>query len=43
MQLLREFDQYPPIDRIFSLVHHREDAVFMDTSLKNQMGQYSII
>lgn len=43
MQLLREFDQYPPIDRIFSLIHCREDAVFLDSSLKNQLGRYSII
>lgn len=43
MQLIKELDSYPSIDRIFSLVHDREDAVFLDSSLRNQLGRYSII
>lgn len=43
MQLIQEFDQYPPIDRIFALLHEREDAVFLDSSMTNQLGKFSII
>ena len=43
MQLIQEFEQYPAIDRIFSLVYDRDDAVFLDSSLQNQLGRYSII
>lgn len=43
MQLIQEFDQYPPIDRIFALVHDREDAVFLDSSMQNQLGRFSMI
>ena len=43
MQLVQEFNHYPSIDRIFSLVHNMEDAVFLDSSLNNQLGRYSII
>lgn len=43
MQLIQEFDRYPPIDRIFALVHEREDAVFLDSSMTNQLGKFSII
>lgn len=43
MQLMKSFDQYPPIHQIFSLVHKEVDAVFLDSSLQNQLGHYSII
>ncbi|MDO4337934.1 MAG: aminodeoxychorismate synthase component I [Eubacteriales bacterium] len=43
MQLIQEFDNYPPIHRIFALVHDKEDSVFLDSSLQNQLGRYSII
>lgn len=43
MQLIEELKQYPPIDRIFSLVYDQEDAVFLDSSLRNELGRYSII
>lgn len=43
MQLIRELEQYPAIERIFTLVQEREDAVFLDSSLKNHLGRYSII
>lgn len=43
MRLLRELDTYPAIHRIFAVVQEQEDAVFLDSSLRNQMGCYSII
>lgn len=43
MQLIQEIEHYPKIDRIFALVHEREDAVFLDSSLQNELGRYSII
>lgn len=43
MRLMREFNHYPSIHRIFSLLHDQEDAVFLDSSLRNQLGRYSII
>lgn len=43
MRLIQEFKQYPAIHRIFSLVQDQEDAAFLDSSLKNQLGRYSII
>ncbi|MDO5344818.1 MAG: aminodeoxychorismate synthase component I [Lachnospiraceae bacterium] len=43
MQLIREFERYPAMERIFTLVQEQEDAVFLDSSLNNQLGRYSII
>ena len=43
MQLIKSFDQYPPIHQIFSLIHKEADAAFLDSSLQNQLGHYSII
>lgn len=43
MRLMREFNHYPSIHRIFSLLHDQEDAVFLDSSLRNQLGRYSIV
>lgn len=43
MQLIQECKHYPPIDRIFTLVSGEKDSVFLDSSLKNQLGRYSII
>lgn len=43
MQLIQEFERYPAIERIFALVQEQEDSVFLDSSLKNQLGRYSII
>lgn len=43
MRLMREFKNYPSIHRIFSLIHEQEDSVFLDSSLRNQLGRYSII
>ncbi len=43
MRLIQAFEQYPAIHRIFGLVREQEDAVFLDSSLQNQLGRYSII
>lgn len=43
MQLIQEFKQYPSIARVFDLVYEWEDAVFLDSSLTNRLGRYSII
>ncbi len=43
MQLIRELEQYPDMERIFSLVQDWEDSVFLDSSLENDLGRYSII
>lgn len=43
MRLIQEFDHYPPIWQIFAQAHHQEDAVFLDSSLTNQLGRFSII
>lgn len=43
MKLIRQFKEYPPIDRIFSLIHSKENAAFLDSSLTGALGRYSII
>lgn len=43
MQLIHELTQYPEMESIFSCIHAKEDAVFLDSSLQNDLGQYSII
>lgn len=43
MQYIEKFEQYPSIDRIFSIVRDSEDAVFLDSSLQNELGRYSVI
>lgn len=43
MQLIEELKEYPPIGHIFSLVYDQKDAVFLDSSLRNALGRYSII
>ena len=43
MQLIHELEQYPDLERIFSLVQDWEDSVFLDSSLENDLGRYSII
>ncbi|RLK63342.1 aminodeoxychorismate synthase component I [Atopobacter sp. AH10] len=43
MQLIEQMEQYPPIHQIFSLLHEEKDAVFLDSSLQNHLGRYSII
>lgn len=43
MQFIKSLDHYPPIDHIFSLVYKKTDTVFLDSSLQNHLGRYSII
>jgi para-aminobenzoate synthetase component 1 len=42
MQIIRRLKKYPPLAQIFELVQQRTDAVFLDSSLHNQLGRYSI-
>ena len=43
MRLMQEFDHYPPIQQIFAQVYDQKDAVFLDSSLHDQLGRFSII
>ncbi len=43
MRTIVTLNEYPPIHRIFDCYAREEMAVFLDSSLKNQLGQYSII
>lgn len=43
MRLMQEFDHYPPIHQIFAQIHDQEDAVFLDSSLNDRLGRFSII
>lgn len=43
MRKIREMKSYPPIHRIYEHYRSEEDAVFLDSSLQNKLGRYSII
>lgn len=43
MQTIRVLEQYAPIHRIFDLFAEEEMAAFLDSSLQNELGRYSII
>ena len=43
MHKIREMKQYPPIYEIFAYYQDEEDIVFLDSSLQNQLGHYSIV
>lgn len=43
MQYRKELSSYPSVHRIFEYFHEEEDAVFLDSSLRNHLGRYSII
>lgn len=43
MQMIREWKRYPDPEQIFRLVQMQTDSVFLDSSLKNKLGRYSII
>lgn len=43
MRLIRELEGCPPIHEIFRQLYREEDAVFLDSSLQNQLGRYSVI
>ncbi|MDD5953366.1 MAG: chorismate-binding protein, partial [Oscillospiraceae bacterium] len=37
------YEKYPPLHKIFSLVQREADTAFLDSSLQNTLGRYSII
>lgn len=43
MHFIKKLKEYPTIDKIFDLLKSREEAVFLDSSLHSDLGQYSII
>ena len=43
MHFIKKLKKYPAIDKIFYLLQLREEAVFLDSSLHGDLGQYSII
>lgn len=43
MRLMQEFKEYPPIHQIFAQIQDQKDAVFLDSSLTNQLGRHSIV
>lgn len=43
MRMITELKEYPPIHKIFDLFRKEKNAVFLDSSLKNNLGKYSII
>ena len=43
MHKIREIREYPPIHVLFSRWKEEKDIVFLDSSLENRLGRYSII
>lgn len=43
MRIIEELTEYPQIDKIFELFQKEKNAVFLDSSLQNKIGTYSII
>lgn len=43
MRIIEELRVYPPIHKIFELFKDEKNAVFLDSSLQNELGNYSII
>ncbi|MDD3027289.1 MAG: aminodeoxychorismate synthase component I [Erysipelotrichaceae bacterium] len=43
MATIRTYKEYPPIDKVFDLYQDESHAVFLDSSLRNSLGRYSII
>ncbi len=43
MRLMHESNDHPPIQQIFAQIQDQKDAVFLDSSLPNQLGRFSII
>ncbi|SHJ71522.1 aminodeoxychorismate synthase component I [Parasporobacterium paucivorans] len=42
-RIIKKLDSYIEIDRIFSVFKDEENAVFLDSSLQNSLGEFSII
>ena len=43
MTKIAVYETYPPIEQIFGCIHQEPDAAFLDSSLENDLGRYSII
>lgn len=43
MRTIKALERYVPIHRIFDFFAREEMAVFLDSSLQNELGQYSVI
>lgn len=43
MQMIKQLEPYVSAERVFSLFKEEPDAVFLDSSLQNKLGSYSII
>ncbi len=43
MRVIEQLKEYPKINNIFKLFKDEKNAVFLDSSLKNNLGNYSII
>lgn len=43
MPEIKKMEPYYPASELFSLFYQEEDAVFLDSSLENELGQFSII
>ncbi|MBE6014361.1 MAG: aminodeoxychorismate synthase component I [Lachnospiraceae bacterium] len=43
MRKIEKLTDYPSIDLVYHLIREREDAVFLDSSLKGELGHFSVI
>lgn len=43
MRTIRMLEDYPALSGIFDLFAEDEMSVFLDSSLQNELGQYSIV
>lgn len=43
MRTIRMLEKYPPMERIFRRYAGEKGAVFLDSSLQNELGRYSVI
>lgn len=43
MYKLITLESYPPLYTIFSLIHQEDSVAFLDSSLQNELGRYSIL
>lgn len=43
MRIVRELKFYPPLSLIFEQLRDEEDTAFLDSSLQNEMGRFSIL
>ena len=43
MRVIKELTPYIPVAQIFPLFAHEKDCAFLDSSLVNQLGRYSIL